>query len=316
MGKPKNQGAFLNTLAEMGAYKILQELARKKQSDVARFLHRIRIWEYRQKKRVHRVNHPTRPDKARLLGYKAKQGYVVYRSRVRRGGRKRPVHKGRIMGKPKNQGAFLNTLAEMGAYKILQELARKKQSDVARFLHRIRIWEYRQKKRVHRVNHPTRPDKARLLGYKAKQGYVVYRSRVRRGGRKRPVHKGRIMGKPKNQGVNELKHNQNLQAIAEHRAGRALGSLRVLNSYWVGQDTTFKWFEVILIDPRHNAIRNDPRINWICNPVHKHRELRGLTSAGRSHRGLHGKSRGFNKNRPSKRATWRRHNTISLRRYR
>lgn len=32
------------------------------------------------------------------------------------------------------------------------------------------------------------------MGYKAKQGYVVYRVRVRRGGRKRPVPKGATYG--------------------------------------------------------------------------------------------------------------------------
>ena len=45
---------------------------------------------------------------------------------------------------------------------------------------------------VHRASRPSRPDKARRLGYKAKQGYVIYRVRVRRGGRKRPVGKVRI----------------------------------------------------------------------------------------------------------------------------
>lgn len=39
-----------------------------------------------------------------------------------------------------------------------------------------------------------------------------------------------------------------------------------------------------MIDPSHNAIRNDPRINWICSK--KHREMRGLTSMGKKHRGL------------------------------
>ena len=24
-----------------------------------------------------------------------------------------------------------------------------------------------------------------------------------------------------------------------------------------------KWYEVVMVDPFHNAIRNDPRINWI-----------------------------------------------------
>ena len=35
----------------------------------------------------------------------------------------------------------------------------------------------------------------------------------------------------------------------------------------------------------------DPRVNWICNPVHKHRELRGLTSTGQKYRGLRNKVR-------------------------
>ncbi|CAI0413185.1 unnamed protein product [Linum tenue] len=38
-----------------------------------RFLQRVRCWEYRQHPSIVRVNHPTRPDKARRLGYKAKQ---------------------------------------------------------------------------------------------------------------------------------------------------------------------------------------------------------------------------------------------------
>jgi len=47
---------------------------------------------------------------------------------------------------------------------------------------------------IHRASRPSRPDKARRLGYKAKQGYVIYRARVRRGGRKKPVAKGATFG--------------------------------------------------------------------------------------------------------------------------
>eukprot|EP00877_Chromochloris_zofingiensis_P002325 jgi/Chrzof1/12093/Cz06g21040.t1 len=82
------------------------------------------------------------------------------------------------------------------------------------------------------------------------------------------------------------------------------------------QDSTYKYFEVILIDPMHNAIRNDPRINWIVNPVHKHRELRGLTSAGKKYRGLRGKGHNYHKAHPSKRAVYRKHQSPSFRRYR
>ncbi|EHA8589154.1 hypothetical protein COCNU_scaffold008284G000070 [Cocos nucifera] len=38
-----------------------------------RFLQRVRCWEYRQLPAIVRVTRPTRPDKARRLGYKAKQ---------------------------------------------------------------------------------------------------------------------------------------------------------------------------------------------------------------------------------------------------
>ena len=73
----------------------------------------------------------------------------------------------------------------------VEELWKKKQSDVLRFLQRVRCWEYRQLPSITRLNQPSRPDKARRMGYKAKQGYVVYRVRVRRGGRKKPVSKVR-----------------------------------------------------------------------------------------------------------------------------
>eukprot|EP00731_Ephydatia_muelleri_P025094 Em0017g177a len=204
----------------------------------------------------------------------------------------------------------------MGVYKYLEELWRKKQSDLLRFLLRVRCWQYRQLTSVHRASRPTRPDKARRLGYKAKQGYVIYRVRVRRGGRKKPVSKGIVYGKPKNVGINQLKFQRSLRSVAEERAGRYCGALRVLSSYWVGQDSIYKYFEVIMIDPQHKAIRRDPRINWLVKPVHKHRELRGLTSAGRQNRGL-GKGHLHNKVKGGSRyASWKRRNTLSLRRYR
>jgi large subunit ribosomal protein L15e len=78
-------------------------------------------------------------------------------------------------------------------------------------------------------------------------------------------------------------------------------------------DGVYKYYEVILVDPSHKAIRRDARINWICNPVHKHRESRGLTAEGKKNRGL---GKGSKHNHTPARATWRKHNTLSLRRYR
>jgi len=204
----------------------------------------------------------------------------------------------------------------MGAYRFISELWKKKQSDVMRFLARVRCWELRHLPVVHRASRPTRPDKARMLGYKAKQGYVVYRVRVRRGGRRRPAHRGIVWRKPRNEWILGMPRAHNLRSIAEIRAGARCMNLRVLNSYPIGEDGTFKFFEVIMVDPSHPAIRRDPQINWICNPTMKHRELRGLTSAGKKYRGLWGKGHKYNKTRPSRRHVWKRNNTLSLKRYR
>ena len=120
-----------------------------------------------------------------------------------------------ILPLPFQKYTILLSTVEMGAYKYLEELWRKKQSDLLRFLLRVRCWQYRQLTSVHRAVRPTRPDKARRLGYKAKQGYVVYRVRVRRGGRKRKVPAGHKRGKPTNQGVTQLKFQRSLRSVAE-----------------------------------------------------------------------------------------------------
>merc|ERR1712037_595860 len=68
------------------------------------------------------------------------------------------------------------------------------------------------------------------------------------------------------------------------------------------------YYEVIMIDIHHAAITRDPKINWMCAAVQKHRELRGLTAAGKSSRGL-GKGHKFNQTKGgSRRANWLKRN--------
>ena len=125
-----------------------------------------------------------------------------------------------------------------------------------------------------RISPTPPPDEARRLGYKAKQGYVIYRIRVRHGGYKRPFPKGATFSKPVYRGVNQLKFAGSLPSVAEERTGCPCGALRVLNSYWVGEDSTYQFFEVILIDPFHKAIGRNPDRQWITKPVRKHGEMR------------------------------------------
>ncbi len=142
---------------------------------------------------------------------------------------------------------------------------------------KVRHWKHA----VERITRPTRPARARSLGYRAKQGFVVVRARIGKGSRKRPnPRKGR---KPTKIGL-YFTPKQSLQAISEKRAARKFPNLEVLNSYSVGKSGTHHFFEVILVDPHHPVIRADPKISWILKQ--RRRVFRGLTSAARKSRGL------------------------------
>lgn len=163
-----------------------------------------------------------------------------------------------------------------------------------------RLIQWRQEENFLRVEKPLRIDRARSLGYKAKQGYIVVRARVRKGGlRKHKIKGGR---KPSKKGVKKITAAKSTQRIAEERTAKRYPNMDVLNSYWVGGDGKHHYYEVILVDPVHPAIMRDPKINWITATSHKRRVLRGKTSAGQKGRGLRHKGKGAEKIRPSIRA--------------
>ncbi len=159
-----------------------------------RFLLRVRCWEFRQLPSLCRVTRPSRPDKARRLGYKAKQGFVIYRVRVRRGGRKRPVHKVRAAAGRRLACACVAA-------------ARRR---------RRRGW---------------RATEAAGEGL----GLAVARAVPGPLTRACACQQGIVYGKPVNQGITQLKAKRNLKNVAEERAGRRCGNLRLLNSYWINE---------------------------------------------------------------------------------
>jgi len=110
-----------------------------------------------------------------------------------------------------------------------------------------RLQDWREQGAVERIEHPTRLDRARSLGYKAKQGVVVVRSRIRKGSARKPrPNKGR---RTKRMGTTRITRDKSLQRISEERVSKKHPNLEVLNSYWVGADGKYEWFEVILLDP-------------------------------------------------------------------
>jgi large subunit ribosomal protein L15e len=190
------------------------------------------------------------------------------------------------------------------AYKYIAKAWKKPEKSFVAELMRQRLIGWRRQPAIIRIEKPTRLDRARKLGYKAKQGFIVARVRVRRGGlRKVRPKAGR---RPKRMGVKKFKPAKSLRLIAEERAARKFPNAEVLNSYWVGEDGRSKWFEIVFVDTAHPVIKADEDINWICQKQHHRRVFRGLTSAGKKVRSLRRKGKGAEKARPSRKAVMRR----------
>ena len=117
---------------------------------------------------------------------------------------------------------------------------------------RLSVIDWRREPVVKRIPYPTRLDRARRLGYKAKQGIMIVRVRIRRGGAKkiRPVS-GR---RQKAMGVTKFTRGLSLQEIAEKRVGKKYVNMKVLNSYYLHSDGIHHWYEVILSDKNHPAL--------------------------------------------------------------
>jgi len=161
---------------------------------------------------------------------------------------------------------------------------------------------WRRQAPIVRVEHPTRPDKARQYGYKAKQGFIIARVMLRRGGlRKKRPSRGR---KPAGMAIHSITSSKSIQRMAEERAQKKYPNLQVLASYWVLEDGKHKWFEVIMVDPQSPSIKSDKNVGWLAT-AHKGRVFRGLTPAGKTGRGLRNRGKGSERNRPSIRAKGR-----------
>jgi large subunit ribosomal protein L15e len=94
------------------------------------------------------------------------------------------------------------------------------------------------------------------------------------------------------------------QWVAEQRVAKEYRNLEVLNSYKLGKDGKFYFFEVIAVDRNAPEIKSDPNFKWLVSGENKFRAMRGLTSAGKKARGMGNKSANL-KIRPSLRA-WNR----------
>ncbi len=123
---------------------------------------------------------------------------------------------------------------------------------------RSRVVSWRKQNALVRIDKPSLIQRARRLGYKAKQGIIVIRMRVGTGGmrRKRP-RSGR---RPKHLGVTRIKADVSMKAVAERRVLEKHPNMKLLGSYFLYKDGMHYWFEVILADPSHPRISKDKEL--------------------------------------------------------
>lgn len=188
----------------------------------------------------------------------------------------------------------------MGVYQRIGELWKKPKENMPA-QYRQHLIDWRKGAITVRIAKPTRLDRARALGYRAKQGIIVVRQRVDAGGHKRPDFAG---GRHSKHLRTTMILAKNYRLIAEERANKHFPNCEVLNSYFVGGDSKHYWYEVILADRGHPAVAKDSRTGWIVQQNQKGRVYRGKTSAGRKIRGLYHKGKGAERLRPSKTARY------------
>lgn len=182
----------------------------------------------------------------------------------------------------------------MGIYKYIKELYKQPKQNLNE-LWKQRLIEWRRSPVIVKLEKPTRLDKARSLGYKAKKGFFVVRVRLKKGGRKRsPITAGRRTKAQRRKKI----VGKSYKWIAEERASKKFKNCEVLNSYEIAKDGLFYWFEVILMDKI--KVRTYKGYEWVGDSTG--RAFRGKTSAGKKSRGLRHKGKGAEKIRPSLRS--------------
>src|SRR3989338_1818360 len=100
------------------------------------------------------------------------------------------LHAGRCSRALRDSPAVKKQWRPMGLYQHVREAWTSPREHLGE-LWKQRLMQWRRENATTRIERPTRIDRARSLGYRAKQGFIMVRQRVPRGGHKRPMIRAR-----------------------------------------------------------------------------------------------------------------------------
>ncbi len=106
---------------------------------------------------------------------------------------------------------------------------------------RLSLW--RKQPTIVRSDKPTNLATARRLGYKAVQGIIIARVRLQKG---RRVRDRPALGRKPGRNLKRVSFGKSHAWLAQQKAARRYPNLSPLNAYFVGEDGTHVYFEVIL----------------------------------------------------------------------
>lgn len=130
---------------------------------------------------------------------------------------------------------------------------------------RTRVVQWRKQNAITRIEKPSRIQRARRLGYKAKQGIITVRARVGTGGMRR--QRPRAGRRPKHLGVTRIKADVAMRQVAENRVLEKFPNMKLLGSYFIYKDGIHYWFEIILADSFHPSVSGDKELRRRLIPV-------------------------------------------------
>lgn len=131
----------------------------------------------------------------------------------------------------------------MGSFKYIHgnEMSLYKNEDRKKEL----LQEARNQPIIKRIDGPTKLAKAKSVGYRAKQGYIIVRVRVSKGDFRRP--RANHARRPSKSGI-YYKLAISKENIARNRALKVFKNMDVVGSYFLIEDGKNKWFEIVMLD--------------------------------------------------------------------
>ena len=148
--------------------------------------------------------------------------------------------------------------------------------------YRARLIKWHAEAPVVRIEKPTNIARARELGYKAKQGVLVARVRVKGGAKHRQKADG---GRKPSKSASYYTRHKSIKLIAEEKASKKFDNCEVLNSYFIGNAGAENYYEVILLDRMSRPITSDKTYTGVISQ--RGRAFRSTTRAGKKIRGLY-----------------------------